>query len=315
MEWSPGGIARGLTASRPIKAAAHVARRSPGVVAGAAREGLGELRDGLTLARDAVRHLPEAWPTWRRLWHALVSGERTVLPGRMPPYEAPDAQALAAARRRGDGRTLPQGFLGGPAGADPTDTDEPVTLVVRGSRAQLAAALRSQGWVEAAGRTPLAYLGQALSVVTRWSPFPQGPVSEMYLDGQLPVLAFSKHSDYNLARDHLRVFALGPDPVTGEARWAIAATRDTGATVRLRPRQLEFGHQIDPDLDRERDLVMHDLLASGRVATWAAVPGVRGQGAQQRPAPDGRLQVNQYVTDGRVYDVALAMPTKRPDVA
>ena len=57
--------------------------------------------------------------------------------------------------------------------------------------------------------------------------------------------------------------------------------------------------------DRERDLIMRDLLASGQVTTWASVQGQRPAGLEGSPLPTGDLSVHQYRTDGRVYEVRL----------
>jgi hypothetical protein len=163
----------------------------------------------------------------------------------------------------------------------------------------------------------MSHAKQFLAAVTRFDRVTEGPVSSMYLDGKLPVMVFSKNSDYNLARDHMRVYALGKDPATGKERWGIAATRDTAATVTLKkpvhdgPMPWDwsmetpgFGHETDHDLDGERDLIMSDLLATRRVKGWAAVEGV-APGAKVEKLAGGKQKLNQYVTDGRVYEVTL----------
>jgi hypothetical protein len=65
-----------------------------------------------------------------------------------------------------------------------------------------------------------------------------------------------------------------------------------------------LGHRTDVAIDRERDLIMHDLLASGLVKTWAAVEGARN-GMAEKTLPDGQVQLGKRVTDGLVYEVAL----------
>lgn len=280
------------------------------------REAIGEAGAAGRTVANVVRQVPDTLDTWKRLGQAAKSGERTLLPGQMPAYQRPAPAARAGAVARGQGRTLPQGFLANAQAGD--KQHEPVTLMVTGSKAQLTKALRASGWIENAPSTPLNYIKQGLAVLTRFNRVPEGPVSPMYLDGQLPALVFSKNSDFNLARDHLRVYQVGTDAKIGEPRWAIAATRDTAATVTLHkpvkdgPKpwdwKLEtpgFGHETDNDLDGERDLIMHDLLASKQVTGWAAVDATR-PGAKVGPAEDGRLKVNQYTTDGRIYDVKLA---------
>lgn len=289
-------------------------QRAGTVVRGAVnlgKEAVGEAADAGRTVANVVKHVPDTVDTWKGLAHAARTGERTRLPGEMPAYVPLPAAAKAGAVARGQGRTLPQGFLeNAKAGGS---KHEPVTLMVTGSKQQLAAALRKSGWVEAAPSTPGNYIKQALAVITRFDRVTEGPVSNMYLDGKLPDLVFSKNSDFNLARDHMRVYQVGPD------RWAIAATRDTAATVTLPhpektgklPWDLKFktpgfGHETDPDLDGERDLIMNDLLASGLTQDWAAVNATRPADRKVGRAPDGRLTVDKYTTDGRIYDVKLA---------
>lgn len=279
------------------------------------REALGEAGDVARSVGNAVKHVPDAIPTWKRIAHAARTGERTLLPGHMPAYPKLDAAALDAASARGAGRTREMGFIRGEKTGG--KAHEPVNLVVTGSRDHLVRALRSQGWIENDDNAAINYVKQGLAVLTRYDRVTEGPVSSMYLDGKLPALAMSKNSDYNLARDHMRVYHLGTDPATGKDRWGIAATRDTAATVTLEKPEREgfwpwqwkmetprFGHETDHDLDGERDLIMHDLLGSKQVADWAAVRGT-APGAKIAKAEDGRYHLNQYVTDGRVYEVAL----------
>ncbi len=276
-------------------------------------EALGEAADLGRSIGNTVRHLPECVPTWRLIAQALRTGEHTKLPGRMPAYAKVEPAALTAAVARGEGRTFTQALLTSKSGSK----HEPINLVVTGSKADLARALRSQGWIENDASTPLNYVKQFLAAVTRYDRVTEGPVSAMYIDGKLPALAFSKNSDYNLARDHMRIFHLGQDPATGQDRWGIAATRDTAATLTIKKPvregtwpwqwQMEtprFGHVTDHDLDGERDLIMHDLLGSKQVKDWAAVRGV-APGAKVSQAADGRLHLNKYTTDGRVYEVTL----------
>jgi len=267
---------------------------------------------------NSIWHLPQTLPTWKRVGQALVTGKRTLLPGKLPPYSHPAPAEMKAALERGAGKIVRQGFIRGAAKG--SSDHEPVTMIVTGSLDDIADSLRSQGWVQNANRSIGNYAKQGLSALTRFNKVPEGPVSPMYLDGQLAEAAFSKNSDYNLARDHLRVFPMAKDPATGEPRWAIAATRDTAATVTLphpvkdgpKPwdwsfRVPDFSHATDHDLDGERDLIMHDMLKSGWVKDWQAVKA-DPKGAKVSPAADGRLNGNQYVTDGKVFTVRLGQP-------
>jgi hypothetical protein len=235
---------------------------------------------------------------------ALRSGERTLLPGTLPPYPELDAALRAEAATRGLGRELRQGAISSSANDD--HFHEPVGLVVHGDKQQLLTLLAGRGWVKANPRNVWSYLKMAGSVVTRLWNEQGSPVSPMYLDGKLEDYALNKHGDYVLARDHMRVYD------QGEAGLAIAATRDLAATVTFHhPTGIfkwqapNFGHATDDECDRERDLVMVDMLASGQVRAWSAVRGKLPESPVVKYQPDGSVQVSHYRSDGLVYEVWL----------
>jgi hypothetical protein len=264
----------------------------------------------------AVVGLPAAFDTWKRLGHAAATGERTLLPGHLPAYDLPDPKVLEAARAAGAGKRVEQPFLQDDAAGN--GANEPVTLYVTGSKDDLVRALKRQGWTQNHARSLKNYARQFLAVLTHYDRVSDGPVSKMYLYGHTEDMAFSKNVDYNLGRDHMRLYKKGVDPVTGQDVWAIAATRDVAASVTLKRPERHgilpwnwdwkapgFGHETDQRIDNERDLIMHDLLASGQVADFQAVDGVRKKGVQNEKQPDGSWITNGYPTDGKVYQVTL----------
>jgi hypothetical protein len=263
----------------------------------------------------AAKGLPAAIGTWKQVGQAIQSGDRTLLQGHMPAYPSIDADQLAAAREAGKGKRAEQPFLQDDAQGN--GANEPVTLYVTGSKADLKKALERQGWTQNKGRTIKNYARQFLAVLTHYDKVSDGPVSSMYMYGRTEDMAFSKNVDYNLGRDHMRVYKKGTDPKTGQDVWAIAATRDVAASVTIHkperhgvlPWKWEwkspgFGHETDKHIDRERDLIMHDLLASGQVQDFQAVDGVR-KGAPNQKQADGSWITNGYPTDGQVYQVRL----------
>jgi hypothetical protein len=237
------------------------------------------------------------------------------MPGNLPSYEPLDPQAQASAVQAGLGRTLPQASTtGDPAGHERA---EPVNFIVHGSREALTRSLTSQGWVQAGKRSVWNYVRQGFSALFFAGKDTAGPVSEQYLNGKGEDMAFNKNSDYNLARDHMRVFYQGKD-AQGQDVWAIACSRDTAVSLELPhpqhtgrwPWQLNFqapsiGHDTDKALDGERNQIMADMLASGQVKHWASVAGVRDAGAPEQRLPDGTYQLGPYTTDGRVFEVNL----------
>lgn len=291
----------------------HAHHHSPGH---AARGKVAEARhDVVTVLRSLLNGTALAG---RVVW-SFKTGDEIVLKGDSAPYPVLSPNILAAARARGKGQVLPQPFIG--HHRDGKQPSEPVNLVVHGSKMQLVQALESQGWKQAQGLGLRSAVRAALSVLTRTVNAPNAPVSHMYLDGKPAAMAFSKNSDHNLSRDHLRIWQTGIDP-HGEPIWAIAATRDTsvhlqgelhvplisfrGGKLRYTPRwpSLHMDHGTDKaGIDGERDLIMLDLLHSGRVQTWSAVEGQRKLTEQR--LRDGFYQVNGYTTDGKMFDVRL----------
>lgn len=261
-----------------------------------------------------LKDVPQAIHAWAWVAKALWTGKEVHLPGHVPPYQRPTPAEKAAAIARGAGRTIPQPFnTGDAAGTKPMD---PVNLVVTGSREALIKAFESQGWVKADDRTVWSYVKTGLSVLTRLFDYAPAPVTGLYLNGKTEDMAFNKNVDFNHSRDHFRVYHLGKD-ASGRDRWAIAATRDTALSLQVHypkkdgPKLWDwsfkapyFGHAVDTAIDGERDLVMHDLLASGLVKDWALVEGERQVPGQR--LPDGRVQIERFQTDGRVCEVRLA---------
>ena len=298
------------SAAGVAKEAFEVAKDAPGV----AKE---VVEDSFKAAKYLADHPPDLGQIRRTtlaLGEAVITGERVRMEGGMPPYERPSATEIAAAAARGEGRQIAQRYIASDAAG--TKLHEPVNLVIRGSKADLVKALESQDWRKAPDRTVRNYVEMGGKVLLGTEKDTNGPVSAMHVDGREEVMAFNKNDNYNAGRDHLRVWHKGQDPETGEDLWEIAATRDTAATITVPHPTWEgalpdlktpkFGHEIDKNVDGERDLVMHDLLASGLVKDWAAVEGQR-EGLPEKRREDGTVVIgnDQYFTDGKIYEVSL----------
>jgi hypothetical protein len=220
---------------------------------------------------------------------------------KLPPYTPLPAGALDAAKARSSGMTHVQRLA-----RDSHDgPHEPVTLAISGTRAQLEAALEQAGWAKSKPESVSADVRAALALVTSNTALGKlvrvqddaSPMSTMYVGGQAQVMAFEKNNDHHQGRDHLRVFATGQTDAQGRPVWEIAASRDLAFD--LDTRTLHACHQIDHHVDRERDMVMADLLGTGRVADWHVAQG-------KRPAAVSDYLARHYPTDGNVYEVSLA---------
>ncbi len=193
----------------------------------------------------------------------LAAGKYNIPSPGLPPYPKLDPALKQSAKVPGQ---VSQPVLQDPNGG----RHEPISLIYTGSLDKLMKTLASQGWTQP-GKIP---------------------ISTMTVDGKPQVAALQKNAQLDgLSRDHLRIFDLG------NGRWGIAATRDTQPFVRVHDDgSLTAGHDTDPDIDGERDLVMNDILSASPVAqkTWRVQ-----QGQPQVPLSSG------YQTDGQVYSFSL----------
>ena len=137
-----------------------------------------------------------------------------------------------------------------------------VNLVFVGSREDLENAFRAAGWTGSAPNSVRAGVN-AVRAIAQDSPFAKAPMRTLLLDGIEPELRLQKSLNTFEKRDHLRIWRRGEDE-QGRTVWASAATRDVAATFSLRP--FGFTHQIENDVDRERDAVVADLQGTGCVA-------------------------------------------------
>lgn len=299
-----------------------------------AGEGVGYAKDALAGTLDVGKHLIENPPSPGQTLRVLdgfarstLAGDKVAVDGKQKPYPKLDElhpEALAAARKAGEGKQVPQAYITGDrAGTNP---NEPVNFIVTGSMEKLKETLLAQGWKVAPKGTTLENIKMVGKVLFGTEKDTNGPVSAAYIDGKKEVIAFNKNDDFNAARDHMRVYPTTPDPETGEPRWQIASTRDIAMTVdspvdlNLEKKQEDGfqlsdlnpfkkpkmpSHQSERTVDRERDYIMNDFLASGRVNDWAIVDGTRS-GGQGKRNPDGTYGLHKgYTTDGKVYTFRL----------
>lgn len=305
-----------------VETAVDVAKAAPGVAKDVAE---GTYNTAKYLA-DNPPNLGQLKRTTLTIGKAILTGEEQVMVGKMPAYDRPTPAQRDAAVQRGEGRKLDQSFI---TGSSAKSINEPVSVVVKGSKEELVKALESTGWRKAPGRDLEAYAAMGAKVLLGTEKDTNGPMSPQHLHGKEETMAFNKNDDYNAGRDHMRIYHTGKDPKTGEDTWQIAATRDLTAKVtvphpdvdlnpfdgdglEVKLKSPNFTHTIDKEIDGERDLIMHDLLKSGLVKDWASVEGKRS-GVAEEKLPDGRFKVdNDLITDGRVYEVSLGRQHAKP---
>lgn len=173
---------------------------------------------------------------------------------------------------------------------------DPVNVLVVGDRQELVQLLETAGWVvpDPIDAESIAHFMEALIT---WSTYAHAPLSTQTMFGRPQDIAFEKNCIHVTARDHFRGWASSMTDGRGRPVWCLACTRD--AKIGLTERGHMPNHIIDPDVDKERDLVVGDLSASGQVASAYEVvglgPGYRGHNAAGDP----------YFTDGMVKVLEL----------
>ncbi len=200
--------------------------------------------------------------------------EPAMSPAGRTPAEVPPLPPRATDRR-------------GTAGADP------INLIVRGSRAEVDSAMSLAGWLPARRSTfgALAREAEAVLLAQRDS---AAPMSHEYYLGRMEDIRFERAGPSARARHHVRFWRTDS---TGTL-WAAAATEDVGMLVSALERTVT--HRIAPDIDRERDLLVDELLAGGCAVHegFATLPGsvTTGKGvAGQKFVTDGRAAVLRVV--------------------
>lgn len=179
---------------------------------------------------------------------------RTVLPADIPPW----SEDLIGARM------------------------EPISLLMVGSRDEIAAAFARAGWRLSDLPTPVRVMQEAIAAL-RNRPDPTGPATPAFLMDRPQGLTFQKQDSAEASirrRHHTRLwqtqYCVAPScrPV-----WVATASFDVG--FRLSERSYLPTHRIDPAIDAERALIETDLIRVGatREGRVTAIPPTRGKNA------------------------------------
>ena len=169
----------------------------------------------------------------------------------------------------------------GRAGADP------INLILLGSAAAVDTAFVRAGWMNAR-RSTFGALSRETEAIVMQSRDSAAPMSHEYYQGRVEDLRFERASPSARVRHHVRLWRAD----SSGTLWAGAATEDVGMLVSALRRTVT--HRIAPDIDRERDLLVGDLLAGGCVDLdgYTTLPGAQRSGTAGARQP--------FVTDARV---------------
>jgi hypothetical protein len=177
---------------------------------------------------------------------------------------------------------------------------DPLNVALIGPRTEVVRALLAAGWRPADPTTIRTSLWIAASVL-RGQPYPDAPMSNLYLWGRCQDLAFERAVGGSpRQRHHVRFWRADQPDEQGRPLWQGAATFDR--SVGLSHYTGQVTHHIAPDVDTERDQLFSDLWQSGQLLEEYHVPGLG-------PTLFGRNGGgDRYLTDGYIRVGVLALP-------
>ena len=167
-----------------------------------------------------------------------------------------------------------------------------VNVAFVGSDEELHRAMAVAGWFPADPIT-LKTSARLVADVLGRKPYPDAPVSNLYLWGRVQDLAFEQPvGNSPKQRHHVRFWRSLEVDDNREPLWLGAATYD----VRVEISRTTGGitHRIAPDIDGERDKLIRDTGIAGDLAAWYWVNGFHQELEGRNGAGD------PYRTDGRL---------------
>jgi len=170
-----------------------------------------------------------------------------------------------------------------------------VNLVYIGSEQEVGRAFSAAGWTGSQPNSRRATV-KVIRAIAENRGLAEAPMRMLLLDGAEPSMQLQQSLDTLAKRDHLRIWAR-TEQIDGRQVWASSATRDLAAVFAIHP--FGFTHQIQDDVDLERDQVVSDLAFTGCVdsVSYVARPEtVRTSGQAYRKG---------VITDSRVAVVTL----------
>jgi hypothetical protein len=177
---------------------------------------------------------------------------------------------------------------------------DPLNVALVGKREDVVGAMLAAGWFPA---DPKTFHTASLIVkdVLLNRPYPQAPVSDLYVWGKQQELAFEQPiSRSPRQRHHVRFWRSPETDASDRPLWMGAATLDTRVGISHLTGQIT--HHIEANVDAERDKVLRDLDRAGWLAEWYSEPGLG-------PTRSGRNGGGDpYVTDGNIAVGVLAPP-------
>src|SRR5216683_1229733 len=181
-----------------------------------------------------------------------------------------------------------------------------------GVKEDVLRAMHEAGWFPADPitlRTSIEIVGSV--VLDR--PYHDAPVSPLYYEGKKQQLAFEKPDGRSAdKRHHVRLWLVLETGMDGRPVWLGSITFDRGVGLSRDTGQVT--HHIGPDIDAERDLLMHDLREADMVQNFFRISGTGptlfGRNGEGDPYyTDGEIDIATLVIDGaRRMEPPVMMP-------
>ena len=166
---------------------------------------------------------------------------------------------------------------------------DPVNVGLIGEKEEFVAAMRAARWQPADPITLKSSVKLVQSVVLH-RPDETAPVSNLYLWKRKEDMAFEQEAGKDASRRHHVRFWKSPKQVEGRPLWLGAVTFDT--KIGFSHATGLVTHHIDAYVDVDRDKLLKDLAATGRLLSTGAIEGFQ-------PKHDGRNgNGDPYHTDG-----------------
>jgi hypothetical protein len=178
---------------------------------------------------------------------------------------------------------------------------DPLNVGLVGSEEEIVVAMHAAGWFSADPLTLRSGVEIVGSVLLD-RPYVHAPVSPLFLEGRSEDLAFEKPVGESAdQRHHVRLWKVLESGKEDRPVWLGAVTFDRG--VGLSQDTGQVTHHIAPDIDAERNLLIGDLAAAGKLQAIYQVSGIGptlyGRNGGGDPYyTDGELAVGRLVAAG-----------------
>ncbi len=175
---------------------------------------------------------------------------------------------------------------------------DPINLALVATEEEIHLAMLAAKWIPADQITLRSSVRITADTVAH-RPYPNAPVSNLYLWGRRQDVAFEQPvGDSPRQRHHVRFWRSEKTDADGRPLWLGAATFDTRVGL---SETRHITHHIAPDVDSERDKILQDVDRSDNLAGEYWVEGFHENTTGKNAGGD------PYLTDGRLAIGVIAV--------